>query len=344
MTRSRAERVVESALRQRLIGTWHRSFQVSPNRLLIGFSGGNDSLALVLLMKRIERLLDVPIHLIHVDHRLRPDSGNDARLAAEMAASIGLPIEILTASTYPMDRFPGVGPEDAARRVRFELLASEVDDGDVVVLAHHAQDQAETVLLHLLRGSGLDGLAGMRPTTELTVPWWNATAEIKHVRIWRPLIAESREDLHMIVRSSGLQPINDDTNADTIYRRNQIRHDVLPVLQRFEPTVNERLGNLASIAADESDFLESLAGEILASVGERSGLPLNIVADLHPALGRRVIRRWLLEQGSVITSFERVEAIRDLSSRNRGGAAIEIGEHMRVQLRHGLLELVRDRS
>jgi tRNA(Ile)-lysidine synthetase-like protein len=172
MPRKTGPAQVERALRQRLLNAFKRDLFVTRHQIIVGFSGGNDSLALALLLKNIEQAINADIVLAHVDHRIRPESGADAKRAQALAQQIGLPFHLLRADDHPVRLHPGVGLEEAARRERFRLLRSLIQEPyDAIALAHHANDQAETMLLHLLRGSGIDGLAGMRRVVRFPFDW-----------------------------------------------------------------------------------------------------------------------------------------------------------------------------
>jgi tRNA(Ile)-lysidine synthetase-like protein len=319
---------IERTLRQRLIASFRRSFPAPPARILVGFSGGNDSLALSLLLAGTRPLLDIEIVLVHVDHRMRPESGADAEAARELAKALNLPIEVLRADAEPQELFAGVGPEEAARRVRYQMLVSQAESNDAIAMAHHAGDQAETVLLHLIRGSGTDGLAGMSEMSEAQFPWWQTGAQTESMRIWRPLLGESKQDLTALVAANGIRAIEDPSNSDLTYRRNVIRHRLLPVLRDIEPTIETRLGNLSRIAADESDYMNAIAVALIESSDIRQFLPRSAIDHAHPAIARRLIRMWLSTAHGFEPSFDRVEAVRNLSKRNNGGTKVELGNNM----------------
>jgi len=317
---------LERTLRQRMLASFRRCHAVKPKRMLVGFSGGNDSLALALLLKGIGPVIDTRIELVHVDHRMQPGSKRDADRAGQLASAIQLPITILTADAAPQVLHPGVGPEEAARRVRYASFASVVQPDDVVALAHHAGDQAETVLLHLLRGTGIEGLRGMAGFASIVVPWWDSSMPPRELAVWRPLLRETKANLAAIVAQSGLNPIEDESNADETFRRNAVRHRLLPLLIELEPTIEQRLGDLAGIASSENDLLDAMTSEMLEAVGDQPGLPRTLVVDAHPAIARRVVRRWVKARVGLDLTFDRVEAIRALAASKNGAARIEIGQ------------------
>ncbi|MCC6674460.1 MAG: tRNA lysidine(34) synthetase TilS, partial [Thermomicrobiales bacterium] len=164
MTRRRS---VRSGFEQRLLANL-RACDLSGQRAVIGFSGGSDSLALAAAMSRLRPLLELDLLLVHIDHRLRTESHLDAEQCRKLALALDLPIRVIELPWGLADRSRGLGIEEQGRRERYLALASAASDWgtDVILTAHQANDQAETVLLHLFRGSGLPGLAGMRLAEE----------------------------------------------------------------------------------------------------------------------------------------------------------------------------------
>src|SRR5690606_29595491 len=159
----------------------------------------------------------------HVDHGWRADSGTEQARAAALASSLGLPFRACRVPDDSRDRHPGVGREEAARRDRCLLLAESAREAgtDLIALAHHRDDQAETVLLHLARGAGLAGAAGMAPFRRVLVPWWTTETEGTgiEVALWRPLLTEPRAVVREYAATTGLAAIEDPSNEDTGYRR-----------------------------------------------------------------------------------------------------------------------------
>lgn len=315
---------IERGVRQRLLRRFRSAFAVPPKRIVVGFSGGSDSLALALVLKGAARALRVPIELIYVDHRLRPDSAVDAERARQLAARIELPIVIVAVTDDPRVLHPGVGVEEAARRERFATFAGELRDGDVLALAHHASDQAETLLLHLLRGAGLRGMAGMAELGSLTVPWWNRDQPQITLPIWRPFLQESRADVRAILVGTGLLPIEDPSNRDRTLRRNAIRLGVLPEISAIEPDFERHFGDFATIARDEHYLLDRLSAEAETAVLTGDGVRAVRLSSLPVALARRVLSRWLSGDGAEPPTFDRVEAVRRFARADDFEGMIEI--------------------
>ena len=312
---------------------------------MVGFSGGADSLALVVALARLggrgPRVLAV-----HVDHGLRPGSAAEARRAGGIAGSLGVAFEVRTLEPALASRHPGVGIEEAARRERYRALAQVAavvaDPPALVVTAHHQDDQAETVLLHLLRGAGVHGAAAMAERRDLLVPWWSAPRETGSgtpptvttpLRLWRPLLGERRSTLaaYRAAVAPGTEPVDDDSNRDQRLGRNAIRLGVLPVLERRWPGAVGALSRYAALAAEDDALLDTLAETAIPPDAADNGLRLADLRCLSPALARRVLRRWLTEQtGGAELPAERVDAVLSLVRSGRGGWRLEIGGNWSV--------------
>lgn len=299
-------------LEQRILRRF-RALGLPENALIAsGFSGGIDSVCLAAALSRICRIGAFHVHLIHVDHGIREESARDAEHARELAAELGLPISVETLEPRLAARTAGIGLEEAARRERY-LAFRDICRGigaDLVALAHHQQDQAESVLLHLVRGAGLTGAAAMGGLTELNVPWWTET-DRTHLRVWRPFLDEPRSELTAYVSSAGLVPIEDATNADRTLLRNWLRHEMISKLETRRPGSSASLARFAIIAAEEDRFLDSLAESALSDALDPCGrLTWSHLGAVPIAIARRAVRRWLLQSipGQEL-SFERLEAV-----------------------------------
>ncbi len=330
---------------QRLLGRLRaRSFDAD-SVLLVGFSGGTDSLALAAALGRVVGLAGVRLVLAHVDHGLRPESRSEQDRAAEIAARLALPFRRLRLDPEPTRRHPGVGIEEAARRDRYLALAALCRslDGRCVVLAHQRDDQAETVLLHLLRGAGLAGARGMAEWGVRPVPWWGGARAAIHLSIWRPLLDEPRGALEAYLQSRGLSPIVDPTNDDVRLRRNLVRQTILPGIEGAVPGSTAALARYGRLVADDDDAMDALARRLAeGATADDGSFTLAALRDEPPAVARRALRIWLdnLGGGEIEPSAERVEALRNRAE-TRAGGRIDLGGGWVAIVRSGRLGLVR---
>jgi tRNA(Ile)-lysidine synthase len=245
------------------------------DRALVAISGGGDSTALAYIVA--EARPDLELTLVHVRHGLRDDRA-DLEVVTCHAGWLGLPLEVREVEVAPRGR----GVEDAAREARHAVLEEVADATNATwtLLGHHADDQAETVLLRLARGTGTEGLGAMAPVRG---------------RLVRPLLRLRRSDLRRFVELEGLPTVEDPTNTDPAIRRTVVRHELLGVLERVGPDPVGALGRLADLARDDAAALDSWASEVVRHDRRRVGavvsLPASSLTELPVAVARRVIRQ-----------------------------------------------------
>jgi tRNA(Ile)-lysidine synthase len=299
--------------------------------VVVGFSGGRDSTVLLASLRPVVRRLTA----VHVDHGVRAESADEAARAVAIAAGLGVSCEVKRLDDAAVAGHRHVGLEEALRRERYRVFAAM--DCDVVALGHHALDQAESVVMHLLRGSGLRGVAGMREVSMLGVPWWREVE--RELLVWRPLIGVRPDALDAEIARLGIAPIIDASNEDRAFRRNAVRLDVLPLLESVQPGSIEALVRFAELAGAEDDLLDRMASDVLDGV---SDLPVHLVRELDVALQRRVVRKWLLSSTSFLEiSYERSIAVMDAVAGNHGGVSIDVGEGFVVVINDGVACVVR---
>jgi tRNA(Ile)-lysidine synthase len=256
--------------------------------VLCAVSGGADSTALAVALARRAQALGLErVALAYIDHQLRSSSREDGRLVGKLSKLLGIPFFQARVKVESK----GMGLEAAARAVRYVALqALAVREGfDVVATGHTRTDQAETVLLRLLRGSGLRGLSGMAPSRRLLNGPGGA------IRLCRPLLSLSGAQTRSYVASLGLQLAIDETNADRRILRNALRMEVWPALCRLEPGVESHLAQLASQCREDESVLDSLARAAASSMIDSQAqvviLKASTVASLPAAVALRLIRR-----------------------------------------------------
>jgi tRNA(Ile)-lysidine synthase len=218
-----------------------------------------------------------------------------------------------------------------------------------IATAHHRGDQAETVLLHLLRGGGVHGAAAMAERSPPPSPGTAVRRDISQEQtesepwLWRPLLTEPRQEIERYVKKLGLSPIEDPSNHDPTLRRNALRHEVLPVLESHVPGAEAALARYAALAAEDDRALETIALTLLGEGVDPGGrLVTALIREQALAIQRRVIRRWLAETTGVsMLSAERTDAVLLLARSGRGGATLEIGEGWTVRFERGMLRAER---
>ncbi|GAB4492415.1 MAG: tRNA lysidine(34) synthetase TilS [Anaerolineales bacterium] len=281
------------------------SFLESGKLLVVGVSGGPDSLALL----HVLRGAGCPLLVCHFNHRLRPESASDAAHVQKIAEEMGLPFVTDSADVAAYAGAEGLSVEEAARELRYRFLfraAREAGAGAVAV-GHTADDQAETVLMHFLRGAGLAGLKGMPPRVILPV----FDAEIPLVR---PLLSWTRAQTEAYCRQHNLPYLTDSSNADTAYFRNRLRHQLLPQLEAYNPQIRHTLAKSALALQGDYELLNELvnsAWENTVSVAGNGFVAFNLpyLRQMSPALRRNLFRRaaFTLKPGLRDVGFEALE-------------------------------------
>lgn len=262
--------------------------------LCVAFSGGADSTALLAALAQLP-LAPRALRAVHVDHGLHPESGAWAARALESARSLGVPCELLRAR---LTRGRGESLEARAREARYHLLAAALRPGEVLLTAHHEDDQLETVLLMLLRGAGVAGLAAM---PEL--------APFPPGLLARPLLTRSRAALEAYVRAAGLAHLEDPANRDERFDRNFLRSRVLPLIRARWPGAAATVSRSASHAAEAQRLLEELARADVERASHGSALAASSLRALSPQRRRNALRFWIAARGLPVPPTARLAEI-----------------------------------
>lgn len=260
------------------------------SKIIVGVSGGPDSVCLLDVLNKLKSKYNLKIIIAHVNYGLRgKDSDGDEKFVGGLAEKYGLEIQVLNIKkNTSLLREGGRSPrENDMRDIRFyffEKIRSE-NNFDVIAVAHNQDDQAETVLMRIIRGAGLQGLGSIRP---------------KNGKIIRPLLKTSRKDILEYLKRNNLNYRIDKTNEDTKFSRNQVRHELIPFLEKeYNPVIKETLANAAGNISDDYDFISKKAkakmDKICAVSENRVEIRISDIKELHFALQRQVIRLAILE-------------------------------------------------
>lgn len=285
--------------------------------LVAGLSGGADSVSLIDALLRVTKRTTVRVVAAHLDHRMRPTSPQDAAFCEALCLRLKVPLRRGIALQTGKRSSRSGGPEEIARLQRYAFLrrVAREEGAAAVALGHTLSDQAETVLMRLVRGAGAEGLSAMQP--------WDG-------ELFRPLLSVERCDIDAYVQARKLAHVEDESNRDTRFVRNRIRHVLLPLLEKeFNPRIVETLGRTATLLREESRALREIALGILerARVPAASGFALD-GAELRAAprgVRRAAIREGLRRFGGLRrVSAIHIERIDALVEANRGGARLPI--------------------
>ncbi len=281
---------------------------------MVAVSGGPDSVVLLDILNDLRERMRLELHVAHLDHGLRPDSGLDADFVVSFSRQYGLPCTRETLQPGQCAEGSVSSIEDTARAARYAFLnrTAATVGARFVVLGHHADDQAETVLMRLLRGSGVTGLSGM--------------SSLRDGLYLRPLLSCRRADIESYALSRGLQFQTDRTNVDIRHLRNRIRHRLLPELRRhFNPGIVQTLCRSATVLGEEDRFLADFAQSAMLQVVERRTMEVVILTrsgfeGQHLAVQRRILRQLITDfAGGSQCSFQKIEQIVNAVSNGHSG-------------------------
>lgn len=264
--------------------------------LLVAVSGGGDSLALLYALHQAQAEFDLRLCGAHLNHTLRGDESDaDSAFVAAEFRRLGIPYTLQSADVAAYRRAHRLSMEDAARRVRYAFLADAAAHhaAHAVAVAHTADDQAETLLMNIIRGSGLDGLSGMQTLDRLAIDAANLT-------LFRPLLGVSRAQTYAYCDALGLRPRQDASNLSLEHTRNRIRLELMPMLERFNPAARDALLRLARNAAEDAEYIRAQTNPVWQDIARQSdavegegviALNTQALARQHPAVQSRILRR-----------------------------------------------------
>ena len=301
-------------------------------KIVVAVSGGADSLALADLLNQSKRRFNLEICIAHYEHGLRGDTSiEDAKFVEKFAKSLNVKFFCENGDVKTFAAENKLSIETAARKLRYEFLSKvrrEINF-DAIALAHHANDQAETILMRLLRGATSAGLSAMK---------FSATSE--YGLLIRPLLRFKKSELEKYCASRGLTPRIDATNFTLNATRNKIRLELLPTLEKFNPAIIETLCRLGEVSAEETDFINCEVEKVFPSVVKDNSILQKEFLKLHPALQRAVIKKFIGEVKDF--GFIHFEEIRKILTNNLVGA--ELPHKLRANLKRGKLSVVKNFS
>jgi tRNA(Ile)-lysidine synthase len=305
-------------------------------RLAVGVSGGADSVALLCALAERAGELGLVVHVAHLHHGLRgAEAGGDLEFARGLAAGLSLPFHEERVDAEHEASAASESIETAARRLRYGWFRRLMGSGEVdaVATAHTLDDQAETVLGKFLRGAWTEGLSGIHPAVEFP-----------EGRILRPLLGATRAEVEAYLSALGQGWREDSSNRDPAYTRNRIRHELLPLLEGWNPQLREHLAQMAELARDEEMWWQGemarlapqlvLPGRPVRGGGRAAedglGLDVTRLAALAPAVQRRLLR-YAAEQLGTAPDFAATEALRTLALTGRAGQKCELAQGLRAE-------------
>jgi tRNA(Ile)-lysidine synthase len=296
--------------------------------LLVGVSGGPDSLFLLHVLNKN----GYKVVAAHINHKLRPEADEEARFVRRFAEQLGIAYtgREVDVQGYASER--KIATEEAARILRYETLFEQADrlGAQAVLVGHTADDQVETILMHLLRGSGISGLRGMQYCT-LPNPW------SKHIMLARPLLSTWRADIMRYLEQNQINPAFDQTNLDTAYFRNRVRHELLPTLMEYAPHFRQNLLRLGQVSRDDYDLIQEnvdAAWDTFNTAQEPEYLAFHRTGFTHlpPSIQRYLLRRaieWFIP-GMTDVDFECIERGRNFLAEDKPSGQVDLMAGVRL--------------
>jgi len=322
---------------------------ISKNKLLetgetvvLAVSGGPDSLCLLHLFNRFAEEMQLKLVVAHLNHCLRPEGKAEAEGVGGLAKRLGLPCEIKAVDINKLKKELGIGEEEAGRKARYDLMLETAKKygAKSIATGHHRDDQAETILLNILRGSSVDGLAGILPRR-----FW------KGFFLIRPLLCLQRQEIESFCKKQGFEPYIDSSNLETNYKRNQVRLKLIPCLEKnYNPKIRDSLAGLAEFAARDRLFLQYLARkkykEMVKAFQDGSAFKIDDLQALPDALKSRVLYmalRKYLPSGKIYRYH--LERLLDLAENGLTGSRVTLpgGFSGQVSYDRLLLSMVENR-
>ncbi len=310
----------------------------SGERVVVGVSGGADSVCLLHILARWQSKLDIKLHAVHLNHQLRGvESEADAEYVAELAGRLDIPVTIAKRDVAAYRAERNCSLEEAARELRYDFLAKVADDigANRVAIGHTRDDQVETILMHILRGTGTSGLRGLEPCSPMPYSkGMSLRAQRSNLLVIRPLLNVTREETLNYCQEHQIKPRIDSSNLSLSFFRNRLRLELLPLLREYNPSVDQALLRLAEIAGSDISYLEQQAFQLWDEVARWEDgavcLDKGKIVALPIALQRQLLRLAIARLVGDTRDIEanHIEAIRSLLSKPVG---------KRTFLPHGLV-------
>lgn len=304
------------------------------DRVVVGVSGGPDSLALLYILNSLKKELRLSLWVAHLDHMLRKDSYKDKAHVESLSRKLKIPLHCSRIDVRAIGLKGSL--EEVARNVRFKFLfqMARKMKAKKIALGHNLDDQAETVMMRILRGTGLSGLGGILPKRE-----------IGGFQIIRPLIEVKRCDIEAFLRRKGVKACQDPTNLSEVHFRNKIRKHLLPYLEKkFNSNIKGVLSHMAKTCGQDYDFLSQLAQRALKRVRiGRLKIDLKRLSGLHPCLARLVLRLMVCHlQGDLRRlTFKHIQELEDLVLKRPINSIVDLPKGISVIKRKTYLQFLR---
>ncbi len=311
---------------------WQLAGLPKSSSVLLAFSGGADSRALLHLLCQSAKEDGFGLILAHVNHGIRgAESLRDRDFCVRVAKELGLEICVLDADVPTLATSHGRSLEEEAREVRYAFFARLMEERGIPLLAtaHHADDNLETLLFRLARGTATRGLCGIAPVR----PFASGM-------LTRPLLKATRRQILELCREQGLEFVTDSTNAEPTCSRNRLRHEVIPVMEELFESPQERISQTCEQLREDESLLSAMAEELLRKEKGKDGLRVSSLLSVHPAIRRRALASYLCATGSQGVEQHNLNAVLDLVEQDRNGGSVTLPGGLFATVEAGTLRVL----
>lgn len=318
-------------LPQQFCGTIDKFNMLSGQKgVLLGYSGGADSTALLHLLADCCRRLGLYFHAVHVNHGIRGEEADrDAEFCKRECKKLSVDFTLLKVDIPKLSKENGRGLEEEAREYRYRAFARIINENPrltCIATAHNADDSAETVLFNLSRGSGISGLCGIPPVREF-----------EKIKIIRPLIYSSKKDICGYCEENGIEYIFDSTNNDTLYTRNYIRHELIPKFVQINPNFINTVVRNGDMLRRDFEYLEKEAQEFLGLNATDMGIDISALLNVHEAIASRAVVFQFSRCSQGMLEKVHIDALLDLVKNSGNGAELSLPDKVRARIDGGRL-------
>lgn len=305
------------------------------DKVVVGVSGGADSLCLLHVLNSIKNEIGIEIFAVHLNHQFRgAEADADAEFVEDICRRWEIPYKIASVDVPAYARQHGLSPEEAGREIRYKLFrdVKKIINANKIAVAQNLNDNVETILMRIFRGTGLEGLKGI---------------DISIDEIIRPLLETDRASIEEYCRQNNLEPRVDKTNLQPVYSRNKIRLELIPYLKEsFNPNLNEGIVRLSQIIKEENDYLEQQANKLMNNIvkieEQRLLIKIDDLIELHQAMQKRLLRKAVEQLADTLNGFEykHFQGIIELLDKGTG-AALELPKNIKAYISYENLILTK---
>ncbi len=308
------------------------------DKIIIGISGGPDSVALSHILSRLQQKYKLTLHLAHLNHLLREEAKQEALFVQRLAKSLKLPI-IIEEVDIEQDASKNFSIQQKARKIRYEFLIRIAKrlNATKIALAHHEDDNLETILMWLIRGCGAEGIKGIPPIRKINQERY----------IIRPLIKNTKEEIEDYLKLHKLSFKIDSSNLKTDYGRNKIRLELLPKLKEYNPNIKEALNRLSTLWQMDNEYLNSSSVEAKNKVVlEKGRIELKKFSEAHPAIQSRILRQVIKEVKGDLQgiTFKHIEAILNLIKNGPAQGRLDLPANIKVKREYETLTIYKGKK